>query len=83
VQQRRTLLLADALSWQTATKHAFGVETEKISQLLEPSAMKTILALVATTGLLIGSAAIGNDQQNRPRTRFARYPASGGYRISL
>jgi hypothetical protein len=54
----------------TATKHAFGVETEKTTektwQLLEPSAMKTILSLVVTTGLLIGSAATYAQQGSTP-----------------
>src|SRR5262249_45626013 len=51
----------------------------KNAQLLEPSAMKTILSLVATTGLLIGSAAIGYAQQgSTPRGAAQQGSTFGG-----
>jgi hypothetical protein len=75
--QRRTLPRADALSWQSA-QNMRSENNRKTSQYWDPSAMKTILWLVATTGLLIGSAAIGYAQQGSTSGGVAQQGSSFG-----
>src|SRR5437588_13003289 len=75
--QRRTLPRADALSWQSA-KNIRSKNNRKTSQYWDPSAMKMILWLVATTGLLIGSAAIGYAQRGSTSGGTAQQGSSFG-----